>query len=88
MLTTEDIETLNAARKILDTLCQACSQAGWEAPSDSTSVPRSFDYGKLHEATDTAAEAIFNVLNTARSYCNVEITNEQMHMREEAKADA
>jgi hypothetical protein len=60
----------------------------WSLRWESTGSVDAFDYGKLHETAEAARDAIFNMLNTARAYCDVEITDDQMHMREEAEVDA
>jgi len=87
MLTTEDIETLNAARKVLLQF-QRLAEFNRRPKVDGWLEPDGFDYGKFHEAADGANTAIFNVLNIARSYCKVEITDDQIYMREEAEVDA
>lgn len=80
MLTKAQIGALNDARDVLAAIEKECGSLRWEERENSRD-PDGFDYGRLAEAADNAAGAVFNVLNVARAYCGVEITEEQMHNR-------
>lgn len=77
MLDSTQIEILNLARDILKATEEDARDASFKVkPEDHVD---GHDLGKLGEACDAAQSAIFNVLNIARSYCHVPITDEQMH---------
>lgn len=80
MLTTQDIEALNTARQILRKINLDARTQAWGKPAGQVD---GHDLGRLSEASDIAEGAIFNVLNTAHSYCQVEIPDVLMHMRDE-----
>jgi len=87
MLTSDDITKLNEARKILKRLEDRTRDAFYDLGDTNkySGEVDGHDLGRLSEAADVAEGAIFNVLNTARSYCKVAISDGEMHMREEVE---
>lgn len=77
MLTKAQVGALNDARDVLRAIEK---QATSESYSED-SVWQPFDCGKLAEACDSAEGAMFNVLNVARSYLGIKLTDEQIHNR-------
>ena len=78
MITPDGIGILNAARKILERVDKQAMTDGWNAENG-------VSLGRVAEAADTAAGAIFNFLNVASNYGNVEMSYEQLHGRPQTK---
>jgi hypothetical protein len=83
MLSKGEIQVLNAARSILKATREEAGRGRWDAREAGVGEPDSFDWGYLSAAADHAEESIFGVLNIARSYCHFDISDEDMHMRQE-----
>jgi hypothetical protein len=64
-LTDSSISVLNAARSILTEFA--------------SNGPHTENFGRVAEASDTAASAIFRALNLANSYGGVPMTKAQLH---------
>ncbi len=75
LITQDDIAALNAARTVLERIDQECKHEHQRSAADHHEA---FVLGKVGEAADAAGDAIFNVLNVARSWAHVEIPRELM----------
>jgi hypothetical protein len=90
-----EIRTLNAARTILEGIEERAGDTGYER-GRLTADAQSYDggsrsimaCGRLAQAADTAETAIFRVLNIARSYADVAITDDEMHNRQPEAVEA
>jgi hypothetical protein len=77
LLNTRDIATLNRAREVL----RRVEESAWESSFvhfDPYAPVTGCDLGRLLEAANVAEDAIFRVLNTARSSCHTRITDDQL----------
>jgi hypothetical protein len=93
-LTRREIRTLNAARTILSALEERAGDTGYALAREAANV-ESYDggsravmaCGRVAQAADAAESAVFKVLNIARSYADIAITDDEMFNRQpEAKA--
>lgn len=75
LITPYDIETLNAARTVLERIDQSCKHEHHRSADDQHEA---FALGKVSEAADVAGDAIFNVLNVVSSWAHVELTGAQL----------
>lgn len=82
MITPDQIDILNAARKILERADMDAMREGWEAENAQGGA----HFGRVGEAAGNAADAIFSFLNVANNYGGVEMTYAQLHGREEVQA--
>lgn len=76
MLSKDEIQVLNTARMVLLDTQKEASRLSIVDPD------KGYGYGILMTTADHGQTAIFNVLNKARAYCKVEITDDEIHMRE------
>jgi hypothetical protein len=77
LLNSRDIAALNRARKVLKRL----EDAAWRTSltqHDPLAPVSGWDLGQLSAAANAADDAIFNVLNSARTHCGVKITDSQL----------
>lgn len=74
MLTPSDIRALNRARTILGDVSEAATRGTWTSENAG-------DLGRLSQACESAEWSVFTVLNIARAYCNVEISDDVIHNR-------
>lgn len=76
VLSQDEIETLNEARRLLEILVKRCGNLSSDRRYTDEAVrfanaPRPYTLGRLAEAFDQAGSAIFNAMNTAHSMCHV-----------------
>lgn len=80
LLSTDEIDTLNAARAVLKDLQY---RASIKVPlSHADYLDRESDIrnlGRLDQACKIAGDVVFNVLNVASAHAGVPITDAQMH---------
>ena len=69
-MTDTEITVLKAARATLKDLESRCLDV---TTSPEESINLNFNLGKLSEACDQAENSVFNVLNVARSYLDIEV---------------
>jgi hypothetical protein len=78
LLTDAEVSVLNAARMVLAGIeKRALDFSGTSDQKPHEHLAR----GRLAEACDRAGGGIFNALNVAQSFCHVDLTHEQLHMR-------
>jgi len=85
VLTNRDIYTLNAARLVLRQLEKDATER--RRDDGVGKYPDGYDYGRLAQIADSANTALFDTLNIASSYCGVEISGEQLHLRKIEEAE-
>lgn len=82
MLTSKQIKRLNQARDILDALEETAAQYD-RSSGTSSETWEIFTRGRLAELADTAADAIFDVLNHGNASQLIPMTEEQLFNRKE-----
>lgn len=88
VISEEEIQILNSARRILKTLEKRGSNLSFDPRySDEdgrfADSPRPYTLGRFVEAADRAEYCLFNVLNTASSMCHVPIAENDLIRRGE-----
>lgn len=68
ILTDEELEILNETRTILERVEREAMGRAWEASTEANRPPHAQGFGRLAEAADRGAAALFNVLNIANAY--------------------
>lgn len=88
ILTDEQIDTLNAARLLLDKYESRCKSEMWGAPRDATDVATALatDYAQVAVRANVAASAIFDVLNSTNAHNVRSLSEEQLHNRSARRA--
>src|SRR5262245_28223176 len=87
LLNSRDIAALNRARDVL----KRVDEAAWRrslSHFDPYAPVSAWDLGRLSEAASIAEDAIFHVLTTARTHCEVKVTDAQLAGTEPGQADA
>jgi len=83
MLTQDDIDTINAARTVLDRLAAEAASGAWRASNNvNDHGPYPASYGRMAERCEAASDALFQVLNGASAYLYVPIEDADMFNRE------
>jgi hypothetical protein len=77
VLNARDIAALNRAREVLKRLEDAALDRAL-GEHDPYAPVAGWDLGRLSEAATAADDAILHVLRTARTYCDVKITDAQL----------
>src|SRR5512146_1205510 len=88
MLSKSDIRKLNAARKVLRSITSDAEAAGYLARGNGYPDADEGGYGRLAEAADLAESLVFNVLNVANAHRIADVSDADMHMREEIETNA
>lgn len=78
VITDEDVEIINAARTVLNTIASRLRNEFTHLENGQDMFSR----GKLHEIAENAQDSLFQVLNTAGSWNDLSLTDEQMFNRE------
>ena len=88
ILTETDIRTINRARDVLNRLAKDADTAAWKAPASAMQDgPYSHWYGRMAERASQADSSLFEVLNFATNYLDIEMTDEQIYNRPDDEGD-
>jgi hypothetical protein len=68
-----ELAVLKAARAVLREVQARCLEESHDVNDTDGYTNTRYNLGKLGEACDHAEETVFNVLNTAKSYLNIEV---------------